>query len=178
MGEIEELASLIKIRKYVEADREQCHTLWKELTEWHREIYQDPTIGGEHPEEGFNKHLALVGPNHLWVAMHGSQIVGLTGLIMKEKQFPVVEAEIEPLIVGKSSRQKGVGTQLFETVISEARKRGVRFLSIQPVARNIETIRFLYKRGFRNLGQIELFMDFTKYTWKRGPSLHGCKFNY
>lgn len=54
-----------KIRKYQETDREHCRALWRELAEWHREIYQDPTIGGEHPEDYFDKHLAEVGSNQL-----------------------------------------------------------------------------------------------------------------
>jgi len=37
------------VRKYQEQDKEQCRGLWRELTEWHREIYQDPNIG-EHPQ--------------------------------------------------------------------------------------------------------------------------------
>jgi len=36
-------------RKYRSSDIEQCRSLWKELTEWHRIIYKDPTIGGENP---------------------------------------------------------------------------------------------------------------------------------
>jgi GNAT superfamily N-acetyltransferase len=143
------------------------------LTEWHREIYDDPTIGGEHPEDYFDKHLAKVGPDRLWVAVRNSLVVGLTGLIVEGN-----EAEIEPLIVTKAHRDKGVGKQLIETVISEARQIGVRLLNIKPVARNMKTIAFLYKQGFKNLGFIELFMDFSNYPWKPGPEIFGCKFDF
>jgi GNAT superfamily N-acetyltransferase len=160
------------VRNYREDDREQCRSLWRELTEWHREIYQDPTIGGEHPEDYFDKHLAKVGSERLWVALTGSTVVGLVGLIVEEN-----EAEIEPLIVSKAYRGKGVGKQLIETVISEARKIEVRFLNIKPVARNMKTIN-LYKQGFKNLGCVELFMDFSGYVWKQGPEIFGCKFNF
>jgi GNAT superfamily N-acetyltransferase len=161
------------IRNYRTDDREQCRSLWRELTEWHREIYQDETIGGEHPEDYFDKHLAKVGSERLWVAVDGFKVVGLVGLIVEEN-----EAEIEPLIVSKVCRGKGIGEQLIEKAISEARKIGVRLLNIKPVARNIKTIEFLYKRGFKNLGFIELFMDFSNYTWKQGPEIFGCKFNF
>jgi GNAT superfamily N-acetyltransferase len=161
------------IRKYREDDREQCRSLWRELTEWHREIYNDPRIGGEHPENYFDKHLAKVGPDRLWVGVSNSLVVGLVGLIVEEN-----EAEIEPIIVSKVYRSKGIGKQLLETVISEARKMGIRILSIKPVARNIQTIKFLYKQGFHNLGQIELFMSFSDYPWKPGPEIFGCKFNF
>lgn len=161
------------IRKYQGGDRGQCRALWRELTELHREIYQDPTIGGEHPEDYFDKHLAAVGPDQLWVAVHDSKVVGLVGLIFKGE-----EAEIEPLMVSEAYRRKGIGTKLIETVVSEARKKGVRFLDVKPVARNIKAIEFLYKRGFKNLGHIDLFMDFSDYPWKSRLEIFGCKFNY
>jgi GNAT superfamily N-acetyltransferase len=161
------------IRNYWEDDREQCRSLWRELTEWHREIYQDQTIGGEHPEDYFDKHLAKVGSERLWVAADGSKVVGLVGLIVEGN-----EAEIEPLIVCKAYRGKGVGKQLIEAIISEARKIGVRLLSVKPVARNTKTIKFLYQQGFKNLGYVELFMDFSGYVWKQGPEIFGCKFDF
>lgn len=167
------MALSVVIRKYQDGDREQCRGLWRELTEWHREIYEDPNIGGEHPEDQFDKHLATVGPDQLWVAVHNSRVVGLVGLIFKGN-----ETEIEPLIVSKAYRRKGIGTKLIETVVSEARKKGVKFLNIAPVARNMNTIKFLYKRGFKNLGYINLFIDFTSYPWKSGPEIFECKFNY
>lgn len=161
------------VRRYQPEDRTQCRSLWRELTEWHRKIYQDPTIGGEHPEDYFDKHLAKVGLDKSWVAVHDSKVVGLTGLIVEEN-----EAEIEPLIVSKAYRQKGIGEQLVRTVVSEARNLGVRYLSVKPVARNTQAIRFLYKQGFKNLGHIQLFLDFSEQKWKPGPEFNGCKFNF
>jgi len=161
------------VRKYRDDDKEQCRSLWRELTEWHREIYQDPTIGGEHPEDYFDKHLAKVGPDQLWVAVHDSRVVGLVGLIIEGN-----EAEIEPLVVSKAYRGKGMGKQLIEKVVSEARKMGIRLLCVKPVARNMRTIKFLYQQGFRNLGHIELFLDFSGYVWKSGLEIFGCKFNF
>jgi len=90
------------VRKYQEGDREACRALWLELTEKHREIYQDPKIGGEHPEDCFDKHLAKVGAGNIWVAVHGSEAVGLVGLIVEG-----TEAEIEPVVVRKGYRSKG-----------------------------------------------------------------------
>jgi len=90
------VANGLTIRKYQTSDLKQCRSLWRELTEWHREIYEDPTIGGVHPEEYFDKHLSKVGSDKLWVATVDSRVVGLTGLIIKEN-----EAEVEPLIVSR-----------------------------------------------------------------------------
>jgi len=161
------------IQKYQNNDRERCRALWKELTEWHREIYQDPTIGGEHPEDYFDKHLVTVGPEQLWVAIHNSTVVGLVGLMLNGE-----EAEIEPLIVSKAYRRKGIGTKMIETVVSEAHKKEVKFLNIKPVARNISTIKFLHKLGFQNLGHIDIFMDLSNRSWKTGLEIFGCEFNY
>jgi len=86
--------------------------LWRELIERHREIYQEPTIGGEHPEEYFDKYLNKVGPARIWTAIIESEVVGLTGLDVSG-----YEAEIEPLIVTKAHRNKGVGTKLLRKVL-------------------------------------------------------------
>ena len=99
----------IEIRSYLPSDKESCRSLWRELTEWHRKIYQDPSIGGLRPEDYFDKHLARVGADHLWVAVIDSKIIGLIGLIMDEK-----EAEIEPLIVSEEYRNLGVGSRLIK----------------------------------------------------------------
>ncbi len=167
------MALSFSIRKYQPKDREQCRGLWRELTMWHREIYQDPTIGGAHPEDYFDKHLAKVGPDRLWVAVHDGYVVGLVGLIVEGE-----EAEIEPLIVSEAYRRKGIGKKLIGRVISEARNLGVRFLSAKPVARNIQVIKFLYEQGFKNLGHVQLFLDFSKHEWKSGPKLFECKFDF
>jgi GNAT superfamily N-acetyltransferase len=171
------MAESFTVRKYESEDREQCRSLWRELTEWHREIYDDPGIGGEHPEDYFDKHLGKVGADNLWVAIDGSNVVGLIGLMVVDD-----ETEIEPLIVSRAHRGRGVGKHLINRAIDEARIRGVRLLNIKPVSRNAKTIRFLYKQGFTNLGYIELFIDLTdanaRYSWKPGPTIFGCDFNY
>jgi GNAT superfamily N-acetyltransferase len=167
------MTALFAVRKYREADKEQCRSLWRELTEWHREIYQDSTIGGEHPEDHFDKHLAKIGADHLWIAVHDSRVVGLVGLILDGN-----EAQIEPLIVSKNYRSKGIGKRLVATAISEARKNGLKLLSVKPVARNEKAIHFLHTQGFRNIGHIELFLDFSNHAWKSGVDIHGRKFNF
>ena len=171
------MAESSTVRRYESGDREQCRSLWRELTEWHRELFDDPRIGGEHPEDYFDKHLGKVGADSLWVAVHDSNVVGLIGLMVVDE-----ETEIEPLIVSKAYRGKGIGKQLIGRAIDEARKRGVKLLNIRPVARNAKTIRFLFKQGFINLGFIELFIDLTdasaRYKWRPEPTIFGCDFNY
>ncbi len=161
------------IRNYQDSDREPCRALWRELTGWHREIYQDPTIGGERPEDYFDRHLSRVGPTKIWVAATESGVVGMVGLMTEG-----AEAELEPLVVSKAYRRRGIGTQLVEKVISEARKTGTKFLDVKPVARNAEAISFFHKLGFRNLGHVDLFIDFSNRKWKSSLELHGHKFDY
>jgi GNAT superfamily N-acetyltransferase len=163
----------VEIRRYQQKDLEQCRDLWKELTERHREIYNDPTIGGAQPEQCFDKHLAEVGSDSIWVAVHDFEVVGFTGLIVKGG-----EAKVEPVIVSQSHRGKGIGKALVQTVITEAKQRGIRFLNVAPVARNAQAIEFFYKQGFTKIGQIELFIDFSNSSWKRGLELFGCQFDY
>jgi len=161
------------IRKYLPIDGESCRSLWRELTEWHRRIYQDPSIGGSHPEEFFDKHLAKVGADYLWVATLDSRVVGLAGLIVNKE-----ETEIEPLIVSQPYRNKGIGRRLVETMVAEAHKQGVRFLTVKPVARNMAAVGFFHKQGFRNIGHVELFIDFSKQQWKKGLKLFDLQFDY
>ena len=167
------MKSSVTVRGYDDKDRAACRALWRELTEWHREIYQDPTIGGDQPEHYFDDHLAKVGPDHLWVAVYDSRVVGLIGLIEK-----CGEGEIEPLIVARDCRRRGIGSRLLETAVEAAHTRGIRILEIRPVARNTKTIDWLYGRGFHALGQIELFMDLTGHRWKRGPKLFEHQFDF
>jgi len=57
--------------------------------------------------------------------------------------------------------------RLVKRLISEAEKLGIRLLSVKPVAGNVEAIKFFYHQGFKNIGYIELFMDFSKRQCKK-----------
>jgi N-acetylglutamate synthase-like GNAT family acetyltransferase len=111
--------------------------------------------------------------DNLWVAILGSKVVGLVGLIVNGE-----EVEIEPLIVSQPYRSRGIGKRMIETVIVEAKGLNIKFLSVKPVARNIEAIKFLNNQGFRNIGHIELFIDFSNQEWKKGLNLFDQQFNY
>ena len=81
-----DLTEEVCIRKFQPSDLDSCRSLWRELVEWHRTLYEDNTVGGEHPEMYFDKHLSRVGENQLWVAVIGSKVVGFTGLILRENE--------------------------------------------------------------------------------------------
>lgn len=161
------------IRKYQPQDLPSCRTLWTELTQHHRDIYQIPTIGGPNPGTHFDKHLAKVGPDNLWVATHHGKVIALTGLMGTGDQ-----AEVEPAIVSQPHRRKGIGKTLMETVIAEAKNRGIKTLSVRPVARNAEALRFFTQQGFTNVGHIELFIDLTNRQWKKGLKLFDLELKY
>jgi len=66
-------------------------------------------------------------------------------------------------------------------MVEEAKELGVRYLSVKPVARNVEAISFYYDFGFQTLGEIEMFMDLkapASGSWKPGPELFGHSFKY
>ena len=169
-------ASVLTIRKYDSSDQKACRSLWAEMVERHREIYDDPSIGGDDPGLEFDQHLNTVGREHIWVAESGGTVVGLVSLIVCGEQ-----AEVEPMVVASSHRGAGIGRELVSHVIEEAKRLGVLCLCVKPVARNEEAISFFYDAGFRTLGHIQLFRwlgESFPGQWKRGPELFGKKFDY
>jgi N-acetylglutamate synthase-like GNAT family acetyltransferase len=146
------------------------------MNQRHRDIYDDPTIGGANPELEFDNHLVRVGPDLIWVAESEEGVVGFVSLIHEGE-----EAEIEPIVVGVQARKAGIGHQLIQHAVKQAKKLGVLCLSVKPVARNEEAIEFFHDAGFRTLGHIQLFMwlgDSFPGQWKNGPTLFGKRFDY
>jgi GNAT superfamily N-acetyltransferase len=174
------MADDVTVRPYLSGDLAACRALWIELTQAHRELYGDPSIGGQDPGRFFDRHLELVGPEHLWVAVDGEQVVGLVGLMMSGGSEGR-EAEVEPVVVAAAHRGHGVGQALLARVAAEARTLGVRYLSVKAVARNQAAICFYYHVGFCLLGEIEMFMDLQRSAaapWQAGPELFGCQMYY
>ena len=166
----------MRIRQYTPNDCDQCRSLWAEMVQRHRDLYQDQTIGGEDPGIEFDTHVNRVGPERVWVAEEGTEILGLVSLIINGEQ-----AEIEPIVVKSTCRRHGIGRALIDVVIHEANRLNILCLSVKPVARNDEALSFFYKSGFRSLGQIELFMWLgasSPCEWKSGLTLLGKSFFY
>jgi GNAT superfamily N-acetyltransferase len=166
----------LAIRPYTPADLESCRALWTDLTQRHRDIYEDPSIGGESPGLYFDRHLARVGADHIWVAEGEGKVLGLVGLIVEDQ-----EAEVEPIVVASGYRSRGIGRALLNAVVLEAEKLGVRFLNVRPVARNAEAIAFFNHAGFRLLGHVELCMELRPSppgAWKSGLEFFDRSFDY
>jgi GNAT superfamily N-acetyltransferase len=159
----------MKIRNYRADDLAACRALWVELTEWHRQIYDSPQIGGSDPGRKFDEHLELVGRERIWLASIGGEVVGMVGMIPGESA-----SELEPIVVSERWRGRGIGRQLAESVVGEARAAGMRQLLTRPVARNAPAIRFFHGLGFDALGQLELVLDFrpsAEQVWRQGATI-------
>jgi GNAT superfamily N-acetyltransferase len=168
--------TILTVRPYEPRDLEACRDLWRELTQRHRDIYDDQTIGGDDPGPYFDEtYLKLLNLAGVWIAEREGAVVALTGLLVNGD-----EAEVEPVVVTASLRSQGIGRQLIERMIEEARSRSIRFLSIRPVARNVEAIELFHEAGFRKLGHLDMFMHLgdDERSFKEGVTVHGRDFSY
>ena len=166
----------MRIRNYTNSDLDVCRSLWTEMVQRHRNIYEDQSIGGNDPGLEFDTHLDLVGHNHIWLAESEGEVIGFTSLIIRDQ-----EAELEPVIVSQKHRGKGIGKRLIEYAIEEVKKLNILYLSVRPVARNEEAISFFYDCGFRTIGHIQQFIwlgESQPNVWKDGIEILGKKFKY
>lgn len=164
------------VRDYRSSDYAAGRSLWVELTEHHRRIYGDPSIGGDDPGAGFDDYLATSTRIMSWVAESGGAVVGLTGLFDHG-----ASGEVEPVVVAEGCRDSGIGRALIDHVVAEATRRGYEYLSIRPVARNVAAMERFHAAGFQTLGgHVDLTMDLKprRHAWLEGVNLHGLDFRY
>ena len=164
------------IREYRPTDLLTCRELWRALTQRHRDIYRDPSIGGADPGMEFDQHLAHPCLAKVWVADQDGELVGLCGLLVEHG-----EAELEPIVVHPAQRNRGIGALLVRHAIDEARRRGSTFINVRPVARNVEAIEFFHREGFRFLGRLELCLRLApdeSADPRHETELHGLRFGY
>lgn len=165
----------VTVREYRPEDLHQCRQLWRALTQRHREIYGDPTIGGADPGLEFDEHLRHPQLSKVWVAEHTERIVGLCGLLRQGE-----EAELEPIVVEADHRGRGIGALLARCAIAEAQRLRLKYINVRPVARNREAIRFFHREGFRLLGRFELSVALdaaAPFAWSETMELHGLRFD-
>lgn len=167
----------VAIRHYHPSDYQSCRELWAELTQRHRDIYGDPTIGGEDPGAEFDDHLKKSNLVATWVAVKDGDVIGFCSLLVEGGG-----GEIDPIIVRTAERSRGIGRRLLDVGIEEAKRRRMRSLSIRPVARNVAAIELYHEVGFRTLGHLDMFMDLTDEStpgkWKPGITIHGRDFEF
>jgi GNAT superfamily N-acetyltransferase len=165
----------LSLRPYDHRDHPACRALWVELTDHHRRIYDDPSIGGDDPGAAFDDYLANPARVESWVAEQDRLIVGLTGLFELDGH-----GEVEPVIVTGRLRRHGVGRLLLDHAIDEGRRRGYAYMTIQPVARNTTAITAFRAIGFHAVGHIQLTMDLQPRStkWKPGLQIRDAEFGW
>lgn len=167
----------VTIREYQNTDFESCKQLWRELTQRHRDIYFDQSIGGDDPGAAFDGYLKKTNLAGVWVVGQDGLVLGMAGLLVDGN-----DAEIEPIVIRSESRSQGIGTLLIGKLKAEAKEHGIVYLSIRPVARNIEAIQCFHRAGFSLLGHIDMFLDLTDESgqeeWKEGVTIHGNAFRF
>jgi GNAT superfamily N-acetyltransferase len=174
----------ITIRDYEKRDYDVCRALWVELTQHHRNIYEDPSIGGDDPGSGFDRYLESPQRRGTWVAEVEGEVVALAGLLVHshpEEHETEMMVEVEPVVVSLPYRDKGIGTRLIEHVVEQARETGTRFLSIRPVARNQRALSLYVRLGFNALGGVELLQDLSSSydrKWKPGIKILDNELRY
>jgi len=160
------------IRHYRPEDLEACRSLWVDLTDWHRQLYANQAIGGANPGEGFDAHLAEVGPERIFVAEQDGRVVGLAGMILHGRK-----AELEPLSVRAGCRGLGIGRELAEAVLSAARAEGAEQVVVRPTGRNFDAIRVFHALGFDVVTRVELVYDLAgEKKWIEREDIAGRSF--
>lgn len=166
----------VLIRPYQPEDYLACRQLWAQLTEHHRRIYDDSSIGGTDPGAYFDVYLATPKRIGSWVAEEHGRVIGLTGLFDHGGS-----GEVEPMVVAEDHRGSGVGQALFNHVMAEATRWPWEYLSIRPVARNVTAISAFHQWGFDALGgHVDLSLDLRprRHQWLAPAKLHGLDFRY
>jgi GNAT superfamily N-acetyltransferase len=184
----------VVIRGYRPADHGACRRLWAELTTEHRHRYPGaqpvPSAAPATVDElgaaaipsdsssgaGFEEYLTRLDLSGMWVAQHATAgVVGFIGLILRGRA-----GSVDPVVVTGDRRGQGIGRALLGYVGEQARRRGMRELTISPALRNVEAVRCLYRAGFDAAATVTLALDLSgrEGQWRDGVDLHGVRFRY
>ncbi|WP_305987348.1 GNAT family N-acetyltransferase [Roseibium sp. MMSF_3544] len=77
-----------------------------------------------------------------YVAFDGEELVGMVTLIKREQEWEI-------LTLDSINRWGGVGSQLLDAVVTEARSKGLPRLTVRTSNDNLDAFRFYQRRGFR-----------------------------
>jgi len=169
-----ERVSALSVRPYRPTDHNACRRLWAELVEQQREFYGDPRHGGEDPGAGFEEYLTRLDLAGMWVADdHG--VIGLIGLVLDGRG-----GAVDPVVVTGRRRGEGIGRALLSYVAEQAKRRGLRELTISPEWHNVEAIHCLHAAGYDTLTNITLALRLDRGAHsgglRAGPELHDRHF--
>jgi GNAT superfamily N-acetyltransferase len=171
-------ADTVTIRPYRPVDHNACRNLWAELTAEHQGLYEARAVdvggGAADLGAGFEEYLTRLDLSGMWVAQHPDLgVVAFAGLILLGRS-----GAVDPVVVTEELRGRGIGRLLLEHVAEQARKRGMRQLSISPAIRNIGAIHCMYRSGYDTAATVTLTLDLTgqqRHTGE-GVDLHGVRF--
>jgi hypothetical protein len=77
---------------YQSADLDRCRELWRGLTQRHRDLYGDPTLGGADPGLELDAYLDEPQLHRAFVAEVAGRVIGFCGLLLRGE-----ESELEGL---------------------------------------------------------------------------------
>lgn len=168
---------MIQVRPYVAADSRAVARLFRELSRTHRELYPGLRVAGSRALDGwFHLHMRRYGARSLRVAEEDGRVVGVVGLIAHRGR-----GEVEPLVVAKNCRRRGVGLTLIHAVVEEARRRRWKSLTVGVAPRNRVALRAFHALGFRALTSLDLQMRLqgpVRFPLRPGPQIVGRRFQW
>jgi len=148
------------VREYRVEDEAACRSLFEELVEVHRGLYPDAEIGATFQVEG-----------RLLVAEDDGSVVGYAGMLRHPHSV-----EIEPIVIARGHRGRGVGRALIDRAVSEARAEGVTQVYAQPAGRNADALAFFNSVGLDVLAYLRVQLDLTPRARRPGETIAGRQF--
>jgi GNAT superfamily N-acetyltransferase len=164
----------VGVRPYRPADHNACRSLWAEFVEQHRALYDDPGADAGDPGAGFEEYLTRLDLTGMWVA-DDQGVVGFVGLVLSGRG-----GSVDPVVVTEGRRGEGIGRALLVHVTEQARRRGLRELTISPTLRNVGAIHCLHAAGYDVLTNVTLSLSLERRAggYREGLQLHGRAFRY
>jgi ribosomal protein S18 acetylase RimI-like enzyme len=89
--------------------------------------------------------------SNVFGAFHGSEIVGIAGLLIGEGRKEAHKGRLVGMYVRPGSRKSGVGRRLVETIIEFGRER-VELIQLSVVSDNQQALRLYARLGFLQYG--------------------------
>jgi GNAT superfamily N-acetyltransferase len=139
----------VTIRPYRPSDHNDCRRLWAELTRHRHGLYGEPSVSDA--GAGFEEYLTQLNLSGMWVAEGGRGVAGFIGLMLDGRA-----GEVDPVVVADGMRGRGVGRALLGKVVEEARRRGLRRLTVSPSVRDVAALRSLHAAGFNAVATVTL----------------------
>jgi GNAT superfamily N-acetyltransferase len=145
----------VTIRGYRPSDHNACRRLWAELTKHRSGLYGEQTGEDFDAGAGFEEYLTQLNLSGMWVADHAETgVSGFVGLMLDGRT-----GEVDPVVVTAALRGQGVGRALLAKVAEEAKRRGLRRLTVSPSVRDMSALRALHTAGFGTVSTVTLSYD-------------------